>query len=79
GTPFGSFVSTMKISSNTQIAELKPHWIDFNAGQMLDGMPADEMAKEFISYVIQVASGELVNNEESGFREISIFKTGVTL
>lgn len=79
GTPFGSFVPTMKVSSNSQIAELKPHWIDFNAGQMLDGMAADEMAKEFINYVIQVASGELVNNEKSGFREISIFKTGVTL
>lgn len=79
GTPFGSFVPTVKISSNSRIAELKPHWIDFNAGQMLDGKPSDEMTREFIDYVIAVASGEPVNNEKSGFREISIFKTGVTL
>ncbi len=79
GTPFGSFVPTVKISSNSRIADLKPHWIDFNAGQMLDGKPSDEMTQEFINYVIAVASGEQVNNEKSGFREISIFKTGVTL
>ena len=46
---------------------------------MLDGMDSDDMTKEFISYIIDVASGKLVNNEEAGFREISIFKTGVTL
>lgn len=79
GTPFGSFVPTVKISSNSRISELKPHWIDFNAGQILDGKPSDEMTQEFIDYVITVASGELVNNEKSGYREISIFKTGVTL
>lgn len=79
GTPFGSFVPTIKISSNSRIAELKPHWIDFNAGQMLDGRPSDEMTRDFIEYVISVASGTPVNNEVSGFREISIFKTGVTL
>lgn len=79
GTPFGSFVPTVKISSNSRIYDLKPHWIDFNAGQMLDGMDSDDMTKEFISYIIDVASGKLVNNEEAGFREISIFKTGVTL
>ena len=79
GTPFGSFVPTVKISSNSRIYDLKPHWIDFNAGQMLDGKDSDDMTKEFISYIIDVASGTLVNNEEAGFREISIFKTGVTL
>lgn len=79
GTPFGSFVPTVKISSNSKIAELKPHWIDFNAGQMLEGKSPDLMTQEFIDYIIGVASGQLVNNEKSGFREISIFKTGVTL
>jgi altronate hydrolase len=79
GTPFGSFVPTIKVSSNSKIHELKPHWIDFNAGQILEGRPSDDMTKDFINYVISVASGELSNNEKSGFREISIFKTGVTL
>ena len=35
--------------------------------------------KRFIDYVLSVASGEQVNNEKHGFREIAIFKTGVTL
>ena len=36
GTPFGSFVPTLKISTNTQLSENKPHWIDFNAGGLLE-------------------------------------------
>ncbi len=79
GTPFGSFVPTMKISTNTRLAEAKPKWIDFNAGEIVEGRPATEVLEEFIDYIIKVASGEKVNNEKSGFREIAIFKTGVTL
>lgn len=79
GTPFGSFVPTMKISTNSQIYNLKPHWIDFNAGVLLEDVQAEKLIQEFIDYVIKVASGEYVNNEKNGFREISIFKTGVTL
>ncbi len=79
GTPFGSFVPTMKISTNTQLYKLKPHWIDFNAGTLIEEVPMDVLLESFINYVIRVASGEWVNNERHGFREISIFKTGVTL
>ncbi|MCB2305836.1 altronate dehydratase family protein [Clostridium estertheticum] len=79
GTPFGSFVPTMKISTNTQIFELKPHWIDFNAGSLTQNMTLDDLNEEFIVYIIKVASGELVNNEKNNFRELAIFKSGVTL
>lgn len=78
GTPFGSFVPTMKISSNTAIYENKPHWIDYNAGVLLEEEP-DVVLQDFMEYIIKVASGELVNNEKNDFREIAIFKTGVTL
>ncbi|QFK71231.1 altronate dehydratase [Pradoshia sp. D12] len=78
GTPFGSFVPTMKISSNTAIYENKPHWIDYNAGVLLEEEP-DVVLQDFTEYIIKVASGELVNNEKNDFREIAIFKTGVTL
>ncbi|MFL5383878.1 MAG: UxaA family hydrolase, partial [Longimicrobiaceae bacterium] len=37
GTPLGFPVPTLKVSSNTAIAQKKPHWIDFNAGALLDG------------------------------------------
>jgi altronate hydrolase len=79
GTPFGTFVPTMKISTNTQIFETKRHWIDFNAGTLIEGQSSEELLEDFISYIIKVASGELVNHEKNNFREIAIFKTGVTL
>jgi len=79
GTPFGSFVPTMKISTNTQIYKLKPHWIDFNAGSLTQDKSLEALTEEFIEYIIKVASGELVNNEVNNFRELAIFKNGVTL
>ena len=79
GTPFGSYVPTMKISTNSRLYEFKRNWIDFNAGELVKGKSFDEVLKGFIDYIIKVASGELVNNEKNDFREIAIFKTGVTL
>ncbi|NYE06421.1 altronate hydrolase [Bacillus niacini] len=80
GTPFGTFVPTMKISTNTQIYETKPHWIDFNTGILLeDGVLQEQVLNDFVDYIVQVANGEFVNNEKNDFREISIFKSGVTL
>jgi altronate hydrolase len=79
GTPFGSFVPTMKISTNSTLAANKPLWIDFNAGVLLEGVSMDELKERFIEYILKVANGEKVNTEKKNFREISIFKTGVTL
>ncbi len=79
GTPFGTFVPTMKVSTNSNLYNNKPNWIDFNAGVLVEGKTFDEVGKQFADYVIAVASGELVNNEKKGYREIAIFKTGVTL
>lgn len=79
GTPFGSFIPTMKISTNTPLYEKKRHWIDFDAGKLLEDDDADKVLEHFITYIIEVASGELVNNEKNNFRELTIFKAGVTL
>ena len=79
GTPFGTFVPTAKISTNSTLAARKPLWIDFNAGAILEGTSADEVDAAFIDFVTRVASGEPVNNEKSGYSEIAIFKSGVTL
>lgn len=79
GTPFGSFVPTMKISTNSQLYNFKKNWIDFDAGSLLEGKDMDEILKEFIDYIIQVCNGSLLKHEEIGFKEIAIFKTGVTL
>ena len=80
GTPLGFPVPTLKISSNSSIAERKPHWIDFNAGRLLDGTATmDQLADELLAYIIEVASGRQTNNEKHGYREIAIWKEGVTL
>ena len=79
GTPFGSFVPTMKISTNTPLALGKPGWIDFNAGVLAEGEPMESVAGRFIDFVLAAASGAPVNNEKNGWREIAIFKSGVTL
>jgi len=79
GTPFGCFVPTMKVSTNSQIYDLKRHWIDFNAGVLLEDRPEKIVLNKLIKRIIKVASGQLVNNEKNGIREIAIFKSGVTL
>jgi altronate hydrolase len=79
GTPFGTYVPTMKVSTNSGIYERKPGWIDFNAGVIAEGESMDDVARRFTDYVIEVANGKQTNNEKNGYHEIAIFKTGVTL
>ena len=79
GTPFGTFVPTMKISTNTPLFEKKGNWIDFNAGVLAQGEPMADVSARFIDFVLAAASGAPVNNEKNGYREIAIFKSGVTL
>ena len=79
GTPFGTFVPTMKIATNPTLAQRKPNWIDFSAGQLIEGKTMEQLLPEFIDKILAVASGEKSRNEANGYREISIFKNGVTL
>lgn len=76
GTPVGAPVPTVKISTNNDLAQRKPHWIDFNAGPEIDG---EDLSEALMEYIISVANGERTNNEKNGYREISIFKDGVVL
>ena len=79
GTPFGTFVPTLKVSTNTGLSQRKPMWIDFNAGVLVEDSSMDETLEAFIQKVLRVASGEYTNNERAGIHEIAIFKNGVTL
>ena len=76
GTPVGSAVPTVKIATNRSLAERKRGWIDFDASPTLDGISLED---ELYEYVIRVAEGEMTKNEINGYKEISIFKDGVTL
>jgi altronate hydrolase len=79
GTPLGAPVPTVKISSNSGLAHHKPAWIDYNAGKILEGITMEDCADELLQLIIEVASGRKTQNEEHGYREIAIFKDGVTL
>lgn len=80
GTPLGGPVPTVKIASNSDLAGRKSRWIDFDAGKLLDGVPIDQLADELLDQVIAIASGQQATcSEINGFREIAIFKDGVTL
>ncbi|MFI3174311.1 MAG: altronate dehydratase family protein [Bacillota bacterium] len=79
GTPFGAPAPTMKISTNTPLYEKKKGWIDFNTGTIAEGKSIDETAEELLKFVIEIANGKETKTEEYGYREINIFKDGVTL
>ena len=80
GTPFSTFVPTLKVSTNSGLARRKPQWIDFDAGVLLDGTSMDELLPRFAEYIIDVASGcKRTTAEVHGNAEFAIFKTGVTL
>ena len=70
GTPFSTFVPTMKISTNNHLSAFKDNWIDFNAFSMdEDGL---------FNLLIKTVNGEYKCKSED-IREIAFYKTGVTL
>ncbi len=80
GTPFGGFIPTIKVATNTDLATRKKNWMDFNAGALVGEKSMDQLLDEFIDLIVDVASGRKQTcNEKNNFREISIFKDGVTL
>ena len=76
GTPLGAPVPTVKVATNSGLFSHKRPWIDFNAGGIINGENLDD---SFFDYVVGVANGEETANERNGYREIAIFKDGVTL
>jgi altronate hydrolase len=80
GTPLGVPVPTLKIASNSDLAARKPNWIDFDAGRLLDESACPEkLTDDLLSLILETASGQPARNEINGFREITIWKQGVTL
>lgn len=79
GTPYGGPVPTVKIATNSELAERKPHWIDFNAGRLVEGVAMADLLNQFVDKIVDVVNGEACCNERNDFRELAIFKSGVTL
>ena len=80
GTPFGAPAPTLKIATNTALAEKKRSWIDFDTGPVAAGeKSAEKAAEDLMELVLETASGKQTRTEQRGFREIAIFKDGVML
>lgn len=79
GTPMSAAVPTLKISTNSPLARKKPHWIDFDAGVLLEGADMDTLAGELFDLCIEVAEGRESKSEARGYYDLAIFKDGVTL
>jgi altronate hydrolase len=71
GTPFGSVIPTIKISSATETAEKHPAWTDFDAGGILNGEPAENTAQSLVSHVLRAACGARTSHEKRGCGEIA--------
>lgn len=81
GNPLGAPVPTLKIASNTPLARDKPHWIDFDAGPaLLSETNRRQQDAQLDDLVRRTVSGQtLTRNETHDYREIALFKNGVTL
>lgn len=79
GTPLGAPVPTVKVSTNSALAQKKSGWIDFDAGRLLTGTSMEDLTKELTAFCMDIASGKQTKNEQNGYEEISIFKDGVVL
>jgi altronate hydrolase len=79
GTPLGTAVPVVKIATNTGLSIGKPNWVDFNAGTIVEGEDIAAASKRLLDFVIETASGKKTKTEINRYREIAIFKDGVTL
>lgn len=79
GTPYGGFVPTVKLATNSELAAKKPHWIDFDAGVLIKGKEMSALLESFVDTLVEIANGRQTKNEINDFRELAIFKSGVTL
>lgn len=79
GTPLAAPIPTVKIPTNSNLATRKPHWIDFNAGVLLDGANMDKLSEDLFNLCCDIANGQEPKSEAKRYYDIAIFKDGVTL
>ena len=80
GTPFSTFVPTLKVSTNSALAQRKPQWIDFDAGTLVSqSEPMDTLLERLVAHVLDVVNGQPTRAEQSQIHGMAIWKDGVTL
>lgn len=78
GTPLGSPVPVLKVATNHALAQKKQGWIDFDAESVLEE-PMTQVAQRLLRLTLETASGRETCSERKGYRDLAIFKDGVTL
>ncbi|CAM3770842.1 MULTISPECIES: UxaA family hydrolase [Pseudoalteromonas] len=79
GTPYGGFVPTLKIATNSELANKKKRWIDFDAGVLINDVTMEQVHGEFVQLLVDIVNGKPTCNEINDIREVAIWKKGVTL
>lgn len=77
GTPYATYVPTIKVASNAKLAQKKAHWVDFDGSKALTA-DFEAVKQELMDQVLAVANGQKTKNEQSGLHGLAIFKMGVT-
>lgn len=79
GTPLGGPAPVIKVSTNADLAQRKPGWIDFDASPLATGEPRETVLRRFVQLIIDTASGQSTKAELQNSHDFAIFKDGVTL
>ena len=79
GTPLCAPVPTLKIATNSALYRKKPHWMDFDAGELMAGAVMDDLTDDLFALCLASAEGQPSVGERAGSCDIAIFKDGVTL
>ena len=80
GTPFSTFVPTLKVATNSDLAQHKPQWMDFDAGTLVSrDEPMDKLLERFIACVLDIVGGQPTCAEQAHIHDMAIWKNGVTL
>jgi altronate hydrolase len=70
GSVYGSALAPcLKIASNTRLAERMADDMDFNAGQLLEGLAWEEASQQLFEAVVETASGQRTKSERHGLSE----------
>jgi altronate dehydratase large subunit len=74
GTPTGSaIVPTIKVATNTTMADAIPDLIDLNAGTIADGLKTlNDVGGELFDLILEVANGQLTKAEKGLHHEFSL-------
>ena len=77
-TPYGGFIPTFKVATNSNLYNRKIAWNDFDASQLLTGTSVEDTCDNLLTQLIDVANGRLTAADQNRSKEFVIWKNGVS-